>query len=249
MTDHDWLDDHVELYAIDSLPTDERGRVHDELAKLSAGERNTYDERIVGTRETMADYASRFAVTAPDGMRARVLADFSDRADPEREARRSVTPIRSVSRRRRIGAALAAAALVIAVALGAGVFIGRATAPISHSTQADAVDAVLAAPDATVSRGALSEPRGTLFVVSSRTRNQAVALLRGLAGPLPSDRSLQVWLVGTGSTPVSAGVVDSDVAPALLVGPVDGATGLAVTLEPRGGSPAPTTPILAQVPF
>lgn len=260
MSDEDWLDEHVELYAIDGLPVDERRRVAQELAGLPAARREEYDTRIIETQETIADYASRFAVNAPDDVRRQVLADFERRVPAVASAHDSstgprharpddtVTPIRSAKRWRRVTAFVAAAAVVVAVAIGGGVLIGRSTAPTSQSTQADAIAAVLAAPDAAVANGRLQDSRGAIVVVTSRQRNQAVALLRG-GTTLPSDRSLQLWLVGKGAAPVSAGVVDSESAPPVLIDQVDGSTVLAVTLEPRGGSSAPTTPLLTEVPM
>lgn len=261
MSDDDWLDDHVELYAVDGLPAEERRRVDAELAGLPSDRRDDYEARIVETQETIAHYASRFAVAAPDEVRRGVLADFEEQAPVTsagpRHARpdaggapvtpgASVTPITSAQRWRRVAAFVAAAAVVIAAAIGGGVLIGRASAPTSQTTQADAVAAVLSAPDAAVANGQLRDGRGTIVVVTSRQRNQAVALLRG-GSTLPADRSLQLWLVGKSAEPVSAGVVDSASAPPVLIDQVDGSAVLAVTLEPRGGSSAPTTPLLTTV--
>ncbi|MFW0788959.1 anti-sigma factor domain-containing protein [Gordonia sp. CPCC 205333] len=249
MSDQNWLDDHVELYAIDGLPIDEHRRAHDELANLPTAERDRYNTAIVETQETMAGYASRFAVAAPDEVRGRVLADYAARLQRDDSAPASVIPLRSARRKQRLVALVAAAAVVVAAAIGAGVFIGRTTAPTTQTVQADAVSAVLSAPDATLARGQLTDERGTLVVVSSRKQNQAVAVLRGITNPVPPDRSLQLWLVGKAAAPVSAGIVDSDSAPPLLIDQVDGTTTIAVTLEPRGGSPAPSTPLLTQIPI
>ncbi|NMO00122.1 anti-sigma factor [Gordonia sp. TBRC 11910] len=257
MSDDDWLDEHVELYAIDGLPVEERRRVAEELAGLPAARREEYDARIVETQETIADYASRYAVNAPEQVRRQVLADFERRVPTATGAAESsprprharpevVTPITSSHRWRRVAAFVAAAAVVVAAAIGGGVLIGRATAPTSQSTQADGVAAVLSAPDAAVANGRLSDGRGNIVVVTSRQRNQAVALLRG-GTAVPTDRSLQLWLVGKKASPVSAGIVDSASAPPVLIDQVDGSAVLAVTLEPRGGSSAPTTPLLTEV--
>ncbi|GAB19869.1 anti-sigma-K factor RskA [Gordonia effusa NBRC 100432] len=252
MSDENWLDDHVELYAIDSLPSDERARAQEELANLPAARREAYNAQIVETQETMADYASRFAVAAPDDVRERVLADYAERLrsrQSEESGSASVTPIGSARRRQRLVALVAAAAVVIAAAIGAGVFIGRATAPSTQTVQADAVASVLSASDATLARGQLNDERGTLIVVTSQEQNQAVAVIRGTTNPVPTDRSLQLWLVGKSASPVSAGIVNSGSAPPLLIDQLDNTTTLAVTLEPRGGSPAPSTPLLTQVPL
>ena len=61
------------------------------------------------------------------------------------------------------------------------------------------------------------------------------------------DQTLQLWLVHDG-TPVPAGVFRPDgrgTAVAPVAGTVRGAEVVAVTLEPAGGSPAPTGEVLA----
>jgi len=241
MADSDWIEDHVELYAIDSLPDEEHAEMEASLAGLPDLERRIYERQIVDTRSAMTDYAGRYAAEPPTQLRRRILADYTATAHP-------VVPIRP--RRRRLVAMAAAAAVVIAVAVAAGVGIGRVTAPSTKSTTAARSDAtldVLTAPDATVNTEPLRDSRGTLTLVVSTSHDQAVAIIRKIANPVPADRSLQFWLVGKAPAPISAGLVDSGAAPPLLINEIGGASAIAVTLEPRGGSPAPTTPLLTAV--
>lgn len=159
------------------------------------------------------------------------------------------------SRSRRIGMALVAAAAVVAVALGAGVLIGRTTAPqteapTAEQQQRDQIADVLAAPDASLSVGRLDDNRGVISVVSSRGQDKAVAQLGDRRNPIPSDRQFQLWLVGQDGRPTSAGLVPTGNGGApQLVSQIDGKSGLAVTVEPLGGSAQPTTAILAQIPL
>ena len=137
--------------------------------------------------------------------------------------------------------------------MGAGVLIGRTTAPeptpptaVSQPDQ-QVVD-VLAAPDAKVSFAQLSDDRGSISVVTSRSANQAVAVVRDPRNPLAQGQTFQLWLVGKAARPVSAGLVGTQgLRSPVLVDQLDASQVLAITIEPDGGSPQPTTPILAQI--
>ncbi|MFW0784030.1 anti-sigma factor [Gordonia sp. CPCC 206044] len=251
MPDTDWLDEHIELYAVDVLAPDEHDRVQAELADLTVTERQVYENRIIETQAVMADFASSYAIDAPDTLRERVLEHVFATDD----ASAVVDLDRARSRRgRRRAALIAAAAAAIVVALGAGVLIGRGTAP-EPSTPPVAESGrvvldVLAAPDAKLSAGQLADNRGAMSVVTSRQRNQAVALLRDIGNPIPDDRDYQLWLIGKADSPVSAGLIPpSGGESPTVVDAIDASTVLAVTVEPKGGSVQPTTSILAQLPL
>ncbi|MFE5806253.1 anti-sigma factor domain-containing protein [Streptomyces sp. NPDC056491] len=147
-----------------------------------------------------------------------------------------------------------AACLAGAVALG-GVAVSqyeRAEEARQQALQArsvnDAVGAILSAADARVATAPL---RGGAVgtVVVSDSRNQAVFAASGLPTP-PAGKVYQLWYADGGKMR-SAGLMDtgSPAAATLLAGPVNGATGMGVTVEPAGGSPQPTSQPVALLSF
>lgn len=100
---------------------------------------------------------------------------------------------------------------------------------------------VLAAPDAQlVSARAADGATGTAAV--SRDRDRAVFMASGMPAP-PAGRVYQLWFADPAGSMRPAGLLDParPDAAAPLTGAVGAATGIGVTLEPAGGSAAPTT--------
>ncbi|MEU8495394.1 anti-sigma factor [Streptomyces lavendulae] len=139
-----------------------------------------------------------------------------------------------------------AACLAVAAGLGgvAAWQYQRADTARQQARTAEAREAalagVLSAPDARLASGRIPDG-GTGTVVLSRERDRAVFVPSGMAAP-PAGRVYQLWFAGPGGMR-PAGLMDParPGAPALLAGPVGGATGVGVTVEPEGGSAAPTT--------
>ena len=73
-------------------------------------------------------------------------------------------------------------------------------------------------------------------------------MVRDQRNPIAADQTFQLWLIGKTATPVSAGLVaGTGSAAPHVIDSLDDSTVLAVTIEPQGGSPQPTTDILTQV--
>ncbi|SDU84057.1 anti-sigma factor [Gordonia westfalica] len=270
-----WLDEHVELYAVSALTEDEISRAERELAALSPRERSAYERRIVEIQAAMAGFASTYAAEAPDDLKGRVLSHVFDGAaglgsptppsgTPEADIRRDRAMLGRQTRTRqtrirqgprRAVVVLAAAAVTLVVALGAGVLIGRTTAgepspssTAAEETQQEVLD-VLTAGDATVRAQPLADAHGTITVITSKTADRAVTLLRNQRRPISPDSTFQLWLVGGAENPVPAGLIPGGDTEPVVVDELGDAQVLAVTVEPAGGSAQPTTPILAQVPL
>ncbi|MFE7707683.1 anti-sigma factor domain-containing protein [Streptomyces sp. NPDC057486] len=107
---------------------------------------------------------------------------------------------------------------------------------------------VLAAPDAKATSGALKGgAKGT--VVVSRSENRAVFVASGMEPP-SRGKLYQLWFDDHG-TMRSAGLINRAATSntVLLDGPVDGASGIGITVEPAGGSVQPTSAPLALLTF
>ena len=89
-------------------------------------------------------------------------------------------------------------------------------------------------------------PQGTARVLYNAKRGMLV--YNGALPAAPADKSYQLWLVPTEGAPISAGVFESTEGGAnrilATVPPGTQAKAFAVTLEPRGGKPAPTGPFV-----
>ncbi|MFD5086761.1 anti-sigma factor domain-containing protein [Kitasatospora sp. NPDC058406] len=207
--------------------------------------------------DTLARFAAADAVPLPDGMEARAMTavtgirqlpparrtpDPRPPAPPEpgHEPAPSVPAPRRPRRRARelvLAACLALTATLGGVAVQQHDQAERARTAAAHQrTELQEVAALVTAPDARSSTTGSDEGSGT--VVWSADRNQAAFLTTGLA-PLPPDRVYELWYVD--DEPRPAGLLPQSRGTVVLSGPLDGAKAVAVTAEPLGGSPAPTT--------
>jgi anti-sigma-K factor RskA len=152
-----------------------------------------------------------------------------------------VPPRRPRRRRGRMAALLAAAAAAVLIFSGGFLLQRTLLEPqgeFSRVTQA--ADVHIA--DATVTGG------GTAKVYWSRSEHRTAVVLIGVE--TPSDRVLQLWSI-RGDTVTSAGLYEPQGGDryALLSGTPARGEQLAVSVEPAGGSPQPTTKPIVVVPL
>lgn len=154
---------------------------------------------------------------------------------------------------------IAAAAAVVALAAGGGfvyshqqlstVRADRATtlAQLTDTkAQQDATRRLLSATDLKTARAPVTGG-GTATVLSSAKDGQMLFVAAGLP-TLAASKTYQLWLIDGSGKPVSAGTFgpNGGVAQQLVTGNLDSTAIVGLTVEPNGGSKAPTTtPIFA----
>ncbi|MFC5215845.1 anti-sigma factor [Streptomyces coerulescens] len=243
-------------YALDALEPGERHRFEKHLRNC-----DSCAVEVRALTEDAVRLAWSTAAAPPAAMRDRVLAAV--RATPQESAGRESAharatqlpphvwgnqpPPRSRAPRRPLfvpfATATAAAALVVASLFA--VQANRTQDQLdAQQAQASEIANVLGAPDARATAGEDAEGR-TIGVVASASEGRAVVTLSGY-GKLPSGRVHQLWLMRPDVQPRSLGLFDGDT-PLVASGLDKSATSLAVTVEPDGGSPQPTSQPVVQL--
>lgn len=237
------------LYATDALSAAERERYEAHLAGCA-----DCRAEVAGFLDTTALLSGAVAASPPPAVRSKVLAQVATtRQDPP-------TPTGSLDvdaapaadagtvvafarpERRRVARWLVAAAAVVVVLGGLAIALsGRGT---SSPTEAEQVAAVLARADARVIT-LKGEDRAPLKVVWSPSRGEGAVLADDLAA-IDEAKTYELWAIADGKPaqvtlfrPDERGVVRTHFTTDLR-----GADAVGVTVEPAGGSEAPTTPIV-----
>lgn len=219
-------------YALDALPPDEAADFAEHLQHCT-----TCRQEVAELQVTAGRLGDAAAEAPPEHLRRRVL----EAAQHTRQMAPVVTRLDRASRRRgRLARfAAAAAAAVLLVAGGVGV------AELLDDEPQGQVAAIMQAPDAD-SVTVDVQGGGTLIVVSSRERSEAVVMSEDLPR-LEPDEDYQLWLMDTAGNPRPAGVMIDDTRPTSLhvVEGLRSGDRIAMTREPVGGSEQPTSAPLA----
>lgn len=253
---HDEVEELLGAYALDATSTQEREEIERHLATCPRcrAEAATH-------QETAAMMAVGLAGRSPEGLWERIAA-ATFQAEPRADAALPLPPLRPVpvpgtARPRRFGGAArrfvwvatAAAAVALAVAGYFGVEVGQLRSQVhvlgrqvASASLAEAAAAVVAGPHATVSLDAADgTPAGRVVVAA--TGGVAYWLPSRLA-ELPDSRTYQLWGLVDGR-PVSLAILGPDPRTMGRFRFGTGTSKLMVTAEPAGGTPAPTTAVLA----
>lgn len=238
-------------YVLDALDADERAAVVRHLSECPSCAQEVAEFAETVTRLALAVSVPPTA-TLREGVMRRIPA-------VRQEAPPTAPPARTgpggPPRRLRLLSRWALAACLAAAAALGGVSVWQyeraedaERAARQAQSRSDAVAAVLAAPDARVSTSRLGDGAVGTVVVSA-SLNQAAFAASGMPAP-PSGRVYQLWYNDAG-TMRSAGLMDpaAPTAVTLLDGPVNRASGMGITVEPEGGSPAPTSDPVALLDF
>ncbi|WP_327146069.1 anti-sigma factor [Nocardia sp. NBC_01327] len=225
-------------YAMDAVTDHERGDIELRRTRADRVTVAEFDATVSAVRESMAELSIVDAYPAPKHvedrlMRAldRVLQGTRDESGPQRAG--------GFARFSRLEWLAAAAVLVVAIGMGFGLVAYR-------STDRPGITAAMIDQQSDVSiRTVQVSAGGELEIHTSATLSAAsIRFLR--VPPPPGARAYQVWLVPLGGQARSVAVVDS-----LPGGPVvttfRSVDTLAVTVEPAGGSPLPTTTPIASL--
>lgn len=236
-------------YALHALAPQERADFERHLEACPA-----CSQEVRELAATAARLGQAVTVTPPPGLKEVVLRRIAtERQDPPRVTPQS-RPGGGAARGRALSRFALAACLAAAAAFG-GVAVWQhqeardAQRQAQASQQrAEALAMVLAAPDAKITTGKLTDG-ATGTVVVSRDRDKAAFIASGMPKP-PSGKVYQLWY-NDGGKMRAAGLMDpangSDAV--LMAGPVGAASGMGITVEPVGGSAQPTSGPLALMNF
>jgi anti-sigma-K factor RskA len=147
---------------------------------------------------------------------------------------------------RRPAVVLTSAAVAVVLILG-GVFGSTAVVQsIQASQQADALAAINAAPDEQHAAASVATG-GTATLVWSLSLGKSALIVNGLTA-LPNNKTYELWYINAKGTPIEAGLIQASGGHTwrVLDGTMARGDTVGVTVEPSGGSKAPTTtPIVA----
>ncbi|GAB4588132.1 anti-sigma factor [Nocardia sp. IFM 10818] len=246
-------------YALDALTEAERRSVEALLSRADEVDAASFRATVREIRETLATMTAVDAQDAPAALEASIQRALDEQIAAEAAAERSgrapgmtpepregIRPERAAAlRSRRALGWLAAAAAVAALVIGGLVVKDLVQHRDSETLTAERIRTER---DARTETAGLAGG-GSVTVDTSRVLDAALVFFDGVPAPAPG-RAYQLWLIPEGGTPVSAGVPETlptENAP-LLVRLGDART-LAVSIEPVGGSPQPTTDPIVAVPL
>ncbi|MFC9766919.1 anti-sigma factor domain-containing protein [Rhodococcus jostii] len=219
-------------YALDALDDSERRELDTDLAATDGDTRSTFTDEVRRIREAFAAVSAVGAVEPPPRVRTRVLDEVRKSASGPT----SLTERRS--RRRRWQVAVAAAAAV-GVLAGGTVIVRQLT----EGPAPTVAEQVLDASDVHSSTSPIAAG-GSATANYSKSQDAVVFVLDGVAPP-SADTVYQLWLMpASGDAPVPAGTLSpGEVQPTttVVLDDVGSMSNLAVTVEPPGGSPQPTS--------
>ena len=256
----------AEVYALNALSDSDRHAVDAAVEQADPDLRRSFLQRVWATREALAGgYRAEAAPPADllDRILARLPQEEKTPGDPGSDVSGPAVPGSDVSgvpagvqpgdelaaRRNRRSPRTSAGRWILAGAAAAAIIVGGVT--VSNLGPDSVREEVFSASD--VQQRTIELPTGgTAEVATSSAENAAVVTLKGVPAP-PEGSVYQMWRVpADGSDPVSVGTMTGEEVSgtkATELTDIDPYKAVAVTVEPDGGSPTPTLPIVAVIPF
>ena len=257
----------AEIYALDAISDAEREAIDSYISGAPEAERASFNERVRQARETLAmsftaeeeppaDLFARIVSQLPSPAAEPAAASQGAGASQEKATATaaaeepdadelSAARQRREVRRRTAGLrnwliGVAAAAVIALGGVGIGAYMANQNDPFRQVIEAQ--DAREATVDVTGG--------GTATVSISPSHDALVVRMKDVPPP-PAGKVYQMWLIPKdGSAPVSEGLMDAEALskPALVKG-IGSAASLGITVEPAGGSDAPSLPTVAAAPL
>ena len=221
-------------YALDALDDLERARFEGHLDTCAA-----CTEEVASFQATTALLGAADELTISPEFRSAVLEEI--------EHVRQVGPVTTPARvRRRTPQLLAVAAAVLAVAvISLSVVTAGLRRELDEMESYEAIAAIIQADDAIT----LTEEMGAarLQVVASPGSGAGAILANGMDAA-PNGHAYQLWLLTDDDQAIPAGLLkidDSGHGEHIMRGDMDGVVAVGITVEPEGGSDAPSTDPIA----
>ncbi|MFD4352423.1 anti-sigma factor domain-containing protein [Nocardia sp. NPDC058519] len=230
-----WMDEAYP-YALDAMDPEQRHALDEWLLAAGPDRAAEFHAAVRRIQETIAALTVFDSVPPPARLESALMLAL-DQHDSRRHplARRG-----GLGRSWHVRWLTVAAAAIVAV--GAGVGIAAVIERADEGSKAVTAQQVIDRPDSRES--SVGVPGGGSMTVSQSKELGAAAVSFSDMPTLPADRTYQLWLVPPAGTPKSVSVMDGS---ASVVTAVDAADTLAVTVEPAGGSPGPTTPVIVSM--
>ncbi|MET9403232.1 anti-sigma factor [Kitasatospora sp. NPDC002965] len=234
-------------YAAHALPDPEREAFEEHLARCAS-----CAQEVAEFATTLARLGAAETVTPAPELKARVMSGIGSVRQVPPPARAAVArPGRAGGVRRHWPKLALAASVAVAATLG-GVAVHQHDEARQARARADrlveqqaALGSLFTAPDVRTTSATAGTGKAT--VVWSESRGRAGLLAAGMPA-LPPDRTYELWFDDAG-TMRPAGLLPAGTGAVLLDGPIAGAAGVGVTVEPAGGSPHPTGAPVMLLPF
>ncbi|WP_307852597.1 anti-sigma factor [Glaciihabitans sp. dw_435] len=147
-------------------------------------------------------------------------------------------------------AALTAVAAAVAIIVSGGLIANSLSSSNFQQQQASQLAAITSSADMQQAAPTPVSTGGTATLVWSEDLGKSAMILNGVKS-LPDNKTYELWYIDAAGAATSAGLLDSDSSDKIwrvLDGTASAGLTVGVTVEPNGGSDAPTTAPIVAIP-